>query len=125
MKILIFLNFFFAEVNDYLQQIQILNLLVLLLSDAHRNSLEAILILLKDIVMHENLNKMSVHNIATIMAPNLFPNLVQKKVTKGGEQKEMALILERAKDSFLLTKMLINNQSVIFHVIIRYSRSRL
>ncbi|CAG2180054.1 unnamed protein product, partial [Oppiella nova] len=66
---------------------------------------------------HENLNKMTVHNIATIMAPNLFPVLAQKKRTKQMEGlKEMETIMERAKDSFYITKTLVYNHLVLFHV---------
>jgi len=88
------------------------------MNESHRNALEAILSLLNDIITHQHLNKMTVHNIATIMAPNLFPNLVQKKVAKAAQHKEMELMLDRAKDSFILTKMLITYQLVLFHVII-------
>lgn len=87
------------------------------MSDSHRNTLEAILYLFNDIINHEHLNKMSVHNMATIMAPNLFPILTDKKRTKQLEAiKEMESVMGRAKDSFYVTRMLILNSLVLFHV---------
>jgi len=90
------------------------------MSDDHRNTLEAILSLLNDIITHEHLNKMTVHNIATIIAPNLFPNLVDKKLAKTNQHHQMTFILDRAQHSFVLTKMLITYQLVLFHVIILF-----
>ncbi|CAG2111722.1 unnamed protein product [Medioppia subpectinata] len=105
------------KITDFLQQIQVLNLLILLINDSHRNTLEAILYLFNDIANHEQLNKMTVNNIATIMAPNLFPDLALKKRSKQMEgMKEMESIMERAKDSFYITKTLIFNHLVLFHV---------
>lgn len=95
-----------------------MNLLILLLNEAHRNSLEEFIALLKDIVANEDKNKMTIHNIATVIAPNLFPNLksVKKKMSKGQEQKEMSLMLDRAQHSIIVTKMFIYNLQVLFQV---------
>ena len=87
------------------------------MSDSHRNTLESILYLFNDITNHEHLNKMTVHNMATIMAPNLFPILTEKKRPKQSEAiKEMESVMGRARDSLYVTKMLIFNHLVLFHV---------
>ena len=113
-----FSSFCFLEINDYLDQLKILNLLILLLSEAHRNSLEEFISLVKDIVANEDKNKMTIHNIATVIAPNLFPNLkcFKKKTSKAQEQREMLLMLDRAQHSIIVTKMFICNLQVLFQV---------
>ena len=95
-----------------------MNVLILLLNEAHRNSLEEFISLVKDIVANEDKNKMTIHNIATVIAPNLFPNLksVKKKTSKAQEQREMLLMLDRAQHSIIVTKMLICNLQVLFQV---------
>ncbi|KAK0083520.1 hypothetical protein PV325_008674 [Microctonus aethiopoides] len=50
-----------------------LNLLVLLLPVEHRCTLKALLIFFKLVVDNQNSNKMSMHNVAMIVAPSLFP----------------------------------------------------
>ncbi|XP_012220323.1 rho GTPase-activating protein conundrum [Linepithema humile] len=50
-----------------------LNLLVLLLPVEHRYTLEALLNFLKLVVENQASNKMSIHNVAMIVAPSLFP----------------------------------------------------
>ncbi|XP_040285061.1 rho GTPase-activating protein 18 [Bufo bufo] len=53
-------------------RLQALNLLVILLPDVHRDALKALLEFLQRIVDHREQNKMTLKNIAMIMAPNLF-----------------------------------------------------
>ncbi|KAF7991346.1 hypothetical protein HCN44_002908 [Aphidius gifuensis] len=50
-----------------------LNLLVLLLPVEHRCTLKVLLEFFNLIINHQNLNKMSIHNVAMIAAPSLFP----------------------------------------------------
>lgn len=50
-----------------------LNLLVLLLPVEHRCTLKALLQFLMLVVENQNSNKMSIHNVAMIVAPSLFP----------------------------------------------------
>lgn len=50
-----------------------LNLLVLLLPVEHRCTLKALLSFLKLIIENQSSNKMSIHNVAMIVAPSLFP----------------------------------------------------
>lgn len=50
-----------------------LNLLVLLLPIEHRCTLKALVKFLRLVVENEASNKMSIHNVAMIVAPSLFP----------------------------------------------------
>ncbi|KAG8444244.1 hypothetical protein GDO86_009433 [Hymenochirus boettgeri] len=53
-------------------QLQALNLLVILLPDIHRDTLKALLEFLQMVVDQRKENKMTLKNVAMIMAPNLF-----------------------------------------------------
>ena len=50
-----------------------LNLLVLLLPVEHRCTLKELLTFFRLVIENQNSNKMSVHNVAMIVAPSLFP----------------------------------------------------
>lgn len=54
-------------------QINTLNLLVLALPDIHREVLQELLYFLAKVVEEEEHNRMTLSNVAMIMAPNLFP----------------------------------------------------
>lgn len=54
-------------------RLQALNLLVILLPDVHRDTLKALLEFLQRVIDHREQNKMTLKNVAMIMAPNLFP----------------------------------------------------
>lgn len=54
-------------------QYKAISVLCLLLPDENRNTLRAILNFLKNIISLQSLNKMSLQNVATIIAPSLFP----------------------------------------------------
>ncbi|XP_030830275.1 rho GTPase-activating protein 18 isoform X2 [Strongylocentrotus purpuratus] len=60
------------KIKDRKKQLQCLNLLVLVLPDTHRATLKLLLSYLSRIVSCESQNKMSLNNVAMIMAPNLF-----------------------------------------------------
>ncbi|XP_069810108.1 rho GTPase-activating protein 40 isoform X2 [Dendropsophus ebraccatus] len=60
------------KITDLKQRLQALNLLILVLPEANRNTLKALLEFLSKVASHEKRNLMSLWNIATIMAPNLF-----------------------------------------------------
>ncbi|XP_077965883.1 uncharacterized protein LOC120335375 isoform X2 [Styela clava] len=69
-------------IPDRKQQLQALNLLIILLNDVHRDSLKLLLKFLSRVVAKEEVNKMTLNNVAMIMAPNLF---MAKKQSKRGE----------------------------------------
>ncbi|KAF1673568.1 Rho GTPase-activating protein 18, partial [Pygoscelis papua] len=54
------------------QQLQALNLLVLLLPEANRDTLKVLLEFLQRVIDHQDKNKMTLKNVAMVMAPNLF-----------------------------------------------------
>ncbi|XP_068505286.1 rho GTPase-activating protein 18 isoform X2 [Syngnathus scovelli] len=54
------------------QQLQALNLLVLLLPEANRDSLKALVEFFQRVVEHQAENKMSLNNVSVVMAPNIF-----------------------------------------------------
>ncbi|XP_041468624.1 rho GTPase-activating protein 18-like isoform X2 [Lytechinus variegatus] len=60
------------KIKDRKKQLQCLNLLVLVLPDTHRATLKLLLSYLSRVVSNESQNKMSLNNVAMIMAPNLF-----------------------------------------------------
>lgn len=73
----------FAQVqfiSNLRDQMKALNLLIMALPDAHRNSLELLLRFLQKVVAYKNENKMSLSNVAMIMAPNLFLPSSSKKL---------------------------------------------
>ncbi|XP_029635720.1 rho GTPase-activating protein 18 isoform X3 [Octopus sinensis] len=61
-------------------QLKALNLLFMVLPDAHRNSLMILLRFLKNVIYYQNENKMTLSNVAMIMAPNLFLSSSSKKL---------------------------------------------
>ncbi|XP_040293624.1 rho GTPase-activating protein 40 isoform X1 [Bufo bufo] len=60
------------KITDLKQRLQALNLLILVLPEANRSTLKKLLEFLRKVASHEKRNLMSLWNIATIMAPNLF-----------------------------------------------------
>ncbi|XP_036039049.1 rho GTPase-activating protein 40 [Onychomys torridus] len=54
------------------QRLQALHLLILLLPEPNRNTLKALLEFLRKVAAQEQLNKMTLWNVSTVMAPNLF-----------------------------------------------------
>ena len=120
-------------------QIKILNLLMLILNDSHRNSLQAILQLLQLVVENEGYNKMSLEGVCTVMAPNLMidrqsadsggggqlggalPSLMPRRMSLSSQSvnevsEEMAAYLRRTTNSLSVLKLLINLHPILFHV---------
>lgn len=60
------------DISEFKDKILALNLLVLLLPTEHRDTLKILLGFLDKVVSHEEHNKMTLNNVAMIMAPNLF-----------------------------------------------------
>ncbi|KAI9513920.1 hypothetical protein NQZ68_038322 [Dissostichus eleginoides] len=59
-------------VSSVLHQVQALQLLTLLLPEANRETLRALLVFLRQVVSHQDQNRMSLWNVSMVMAPNLF-----------------------------------------------------
>ncbi|XP_040921534.1 rho GTPase-activating protein 28 [Toxotes jaculatrix] len=59
-------------VSSVVHQVQALQLLSLLLPEANRDALRALLVFLRKVVSHQEQNLMSLWNVSMVMAPNLF-----------------------------------------------------
>uniref|UniRef100_A0A8C6DMZ9 Rho GTPase-activating protein 18 n=1 Tax=Moschus moschiferus TaxID=68415 RepID=A0A8C6DMZ9_MOSMO len=84
------------------QQLQALNLLVILLPDANRDTLKALLEFLQRVVDNKEKNKMTVMNVAMVMAPNLF--MYHTLGLRSGEQREFVMAAGIANIMHLLIK---------------------
>ncbi|XP_071968254.1 rho GTPase-activating protein 40 isoform X2 [Engystomops pustulosus] len=78
------------KITDLKQRLQALNLLILVLPEANRSTLKALLEFLRKVVSHEKCNLMSLWNIATIMAPNLFLYRGSNGKSQEGGEKQQA-----------------------------------
>ncbi|XP_073931068.1 rho GTPase-activating protein 18 isoform X4 [Castor canadensis] len=87
------------------QQLQALNLLVILLPDANRDTLKALLEFLQKVIDNKEKNKMTVMNVAMVMAPNLF--MCHALDLKSSEQREFVMAAGTAN---------------IMHLLIRYQK---
>ncbi|XP_006971121.3 rho GTPase-activating protein 40 [Peromyscus maniculatus bairdii] len=75
------------NIPDLRQRLQALHLLVLLLPEPNRNTLKALLEFLRKVAAQEQHNKMTLWNVSTVMAPNLFlPRGRPPKLPKGEKQ---------------------------------------
>lgn len=90
-----------------LEQIKALNLLVLLLPEANRATLLALMNFLADVTERDGRNRMSVQNVAMIIAPNLFAPK-RRKVTEEN--------LRVARAATNVTRMLIWYQQLLWIV---------
>ncbi|XP_072259818.1 rho GTPase-activating protein 40 isoform X2 [Pyxicephalus adspersus] len=77
------------KISNLKQRLQALNLLILILPEANRCTLKALLEFLSKVASLEKSNLMSLWNIATIMAPNIF--LYRGSNCKGPEGGEKQL----------------------------------
>ncbi|NP_001125202.1 rho GTPase-activating protein 18 [Pongo abelii] len=84
------------------QQLQALNLLVILLPDANRDTLKALLEFLQKVIDNKEKNKMTVMNVAMVMAPNLF--MCHALGLKSSEQREFVMAAGTANTMHLLIK---------------------
>ncbi|XP_071854064.1 rho GTPase-activating protein 18-like isoform X2 [Apostichopus japonicus] len=99
------------QINDRKKQLQCLNLLILVLPDVYRATLKLLLSFLYKIMQHEADNRMSLNNVAMIMAPNLFSvkSVTQKKVVDFSE-------LAFAAGTSNITRMLVKYYNILWVV---------
>jgi hypothetical protein len=86
------------------EQIKALNLLILLLPEIHQCALKRLLEFLEKVVQYSEMNKMSLDNVAMVIAPNLFYNM------------------PRMRDSAMDELTLANRSSHLVKLLIRYHR---
>ncbi|XP_077365104.1 rho GTPase-activating protein 28 [Festucalex cinctus] len=95
-------------VSGSVHQVQALHLLSLLLPEAHRETLRALLAFLRQVVSHQEHNRMSLWNVSTVMAPNLFaPH------RRGNKQRDD---LEEAVGGAHLVRLMITHQDLLWTV---------
>ncbi|XP_037108305.1 rho GTPase-activating protein 40 isoform X2 [Syngnathus acus] len=107
-----YLNTFSAvrDITELKQKLHVLNLLILLLPEANRNTLKALLEFLSKVVSQEKRNRMNLWAVATIMAPNLFLHkAVPSRLTEGAEKG----LVEKAAD---VMRLLIYYQDLLWTI---------
>ncbi|TSO15225.1 Rho GTPase-activating protein 18 [Bagarius yarrelli] len=92
------------------QQLQALNLLVLLLPASSRDTLKALLEFLQRVIVHKERNKMTLNNVAMVMAPNIFMfKGFRSKIT---EQQEFSMATGMAN----IVRLLIRYQDLLWTI---------
>ncbi|XP_053448036.1 rho GTPase-activating protein 18 isoform X2 [Nycticebus coucang] len=92
------------------QQLQALNLLVILLPDVNRDTLKALLEFLQRVIDNKEKNKMTIMNVAMVMAPNLF--MCHAFGLKSSEQREFVMAAGTAN----IMHLLIKNQKLLWTI---------
>ncbi|XP_067337679.1 rho GTPase-activating protein 18 isoform X2 [Channa argus] len=107
-----YLNAFIAvnKLPTKKQQLQALNLLVLLLPEANRDTLKALVEFFQNVIDHQAKNKMSLNNVSVVMAPNIFVfKGFRSKVT---EQQEFSMATSTAN----IVRLLIRYQDLLWTI---------
>ncbi|XP_029983855.1 rho GTPase-activating protein 18 isoform X2 [Sphaeramia orbicularis] len=92
------------------QQLQALNLLVLLLPEASRDTLKALVEFFQRVIDHQTKNKMTLNNVSVVMAPNIFMfKGFRSKVT---EQQEFSMATSTAN----IVRLLIRYQNLLWTI---------
>ncbi|KAI4890567.1 hypothetical protein NFI96_019401, partial [Prochilodus magdalenae] len=92
------------------QQLQALNLLVLLLPEPSRDTLKALLEFLQRVIDHKEQNKMTLNNVAVVMAPSIF--MFKGFRSKSTEQQEFAM----ATGMTNIVRLLIRYQNLLWTI---------
>ncbi|KAA8583191.1 hypothetical protein FQN60_015737 [Etheostoma spectabile] len=107
-----YLNAFIAvnKLPTKKQQLQALNLLVLLLPKANRDTLKALVEFFQRVIDHQAKNKMTLNNVSVVMAPNIFMfKGFRSKVT---EQQEFSMATSTAN----IVRLLIRYQNLLWTI---------
>ncbi|XP_037305168.2 rho GTPase-activating protein 18 isoform X1 [Pungitius pungitius] len=107
-----YLNAFIAvnKLPTKKQQLQALNLLVLLLPEANRDTLKALVEFFQRVIDHQDNNKMTLNNVSVVMAPNIFMfKGFRSKVT---EQQEFSMATGTAN----IVRLLIRYQNLLWTI---------
>ncbi|XP_051510728.1 rho GTPase-activating protein 18-like isoform X1 [Myxocyprinus asiaticus] len=92
------------------QQLQALNLLVLLLPEPNRDTLKALMEFFQRVIDHKDKNKMTLNNVAVVMAPNFF--MCKGFRNKISEQQEFAMATGTAN----IVRLLIRYQNLLWTI---------
>ncbi|XP_014702678.2 rho GTPase-activating protein 40 isoform X1 [Equus asinus] len=98
------------NIPDLKQRLQALHLLILILPEPNRNALKALLEFLRKVVAREQSNKMTLWNVSTVMAPNLF--LHRGRPPKLAKSKEKQL----AEGAAEVVRMMVHYQDLLWTV---------
>ncbi|KAM3602413.1 uncharacterized protein V6R79_003542 [Siganus canaliculatus] len=92
------------------QQLQALNLLVLLLPEANRDTLKALVEFFQRVTDHRAKNKMTINNVSVVMAPNIF--MFKGFRSKISEQQEYSMAANTAN----IVRLLIRYQDLLWTI---------
>uniref|UniRef100_A0A671K7R6 Rho GTPase-activating protein 18-like n=1 Tax=Sinocyclocheilus anshuiensis TaxID=1608454 RepID=A0A671K7R6_9TELE len=92
------------------QQLQALNLLVLLLPEPNRDTLKALMEFFQRVTDHKDRNKMTLNNVAVVMAPNIF--MCKGFRSKISEQQEFAMATGTAN----IVRLLVRYQNLLWTI---------
>ncbi|XP_036405064.1 rho GTPase-activating protein 18 [Megalops cyprinoides] len=92
------------------QQLQALNLLVLLLPESSRDTLKALMEFFQRVIDHKEQNKMTLNNVAVVMAPNIF--MFKGFRSKISEQQEFTMATGTAN----IVRLLIRYQNLLWTI---------
>nr|XP_054594717.1 rho GTPase-activating protein 28 [Nothobranchius furzeri] len=101
------------SVSSVVHQLQVLQLLLLLLPEANRDTLRALLVFLHKVVSHQDQNRMSLWNVSMVMAPNLFVHCNRGNKPSITKQREE---MEKAVGGAHLIRLMIKNQDLLWTV---------
>ncbi|KAF1373385.1 hypothetical protein PFLUV_G00260020 [Perca fluviatilis] len=102
-----------AGVSSVVHQVQALQLLALLLPEAHRDTLRALLVFLRQVVSHQDRNRMSLWNVSMVMAPNLFT------CPRHGNKRSIARQREEMEEAVAgahLVQLMVTHQDLLWTV---------
>uniref|UniRef100_H3CFJ2 Rho-GAP domain-containing protein n=1 Tax=Tetraodon nigroviridis TaxID=99883 RepID=H3CFJ2_TETNG len=100
-------------IPSVVHQVQALQLLILLLPEAHRETLRALLVFLRKVVSHQDQNRMSLWNVSMVMSPNLFSCLRPKNKSSAAKQQQE---MEEAVGGAYLIRLMITHQDLLWTV---------
>lgn len=109
----------FAQVEnlpDRKLQLHALNLLILLLPNVHRNTLGLLLEFLEQVESHSSMNRMSLANVAMIMAPNLFLAPKVRPLQAGKAKGNWDLQMNIATGTSNVIRMLIKYRKILWTI---------
>lgn len=90
-------------------QARALNLLVLLLPIEHSGTLRILISFLDAVIRNDKLNKMSLHNVAMIMAPSMFPPRAVQVPCRSVHQTDISIQVKMAAVCCHLVEMLLTS----------------
>uniref|UniRef100_A0A3P8WE00 Rho GTPase-activating protein 28 n=1 Tax=Cynoglossus semilaevis TaxID=244447 RepID=A0A3P8WE00_CYNSE len=100
------------RISSVVHQVQALQLLTLLLPEENRQMLRALLLFLRQVVSHQDHNRMSLWNVSLVMAPNLFTCCHRHKQKAARQLEEM----EDAVGGAQLVRLMITHQELLWTV---------